>query len=54
MLLNSAKTKQLYTAPSVDMIAEMPQMNLLGSLSANLVFEDMEDGGEIIGEEIDA
>lgn len=46
------EAKLLYSAPSVEMITEMPQMNLLGSLSANLVFDDMEDGGEYEGEEI--
>lgn len=46
------RTRLFYTAPSVEMITEMPQMNLLNSLSANLVFDDMEDGGEYEGEEI--
>lgn len=46
------RTKLLYTAPTVDIIAELSKMSLLNSLSANIAFEDMEDGGEYEGEEI--
>lgn len=44
-------TKLGYTPPTIHVINVVQNMSLLNSLSANLVFDDMEDGGEYEGEE---
>lgn len=41
--------KQRYSSPSVEILSRLQGMSLLNSLSADIVFDDMEDGGEIEG-----
>lgn len=46
------ETKQFYTAPSVVIFTRVRNMSLLNSLSADLIFDEMEDGGEVEGSAI--
>lgn len=45
-------TKRFYNAPSVEVFTKVRRMSLLNSLSADIIFDDMEDGGDIEGSAI--